>query len=646
MTVYFVSFTVLLTAIYLYRQRRGHLWLRLPALVLLLLAGINFVLRLPGRGSARPVLILIDASQSMRRYLPEVLLKLDKSGLSGSRYYIGDRGLLSALPAPESLSRWTDLTLALETGRRLDPSAIVLISDGRHNHGPDPRLRLNQDWSIPIFTVAVGADTVHDAALVSAVGPAYVFPGDTFTLEATVETKGLTAIDSGSLILSLNNKYLGRSAIKAGQELSRSRHRFRLSAAEPGSHEYRFSLSSWPGEINYNNNEYFLSVEVLKKATKVLYYCGHPSFNQRFFKSVLANAERMELHHLLQAGPQRMLLNGQPVDSTLRFRAADYDVLILDQVSGQNFPITDLIPAVRQGLGVLYIGTGEDLPPELSAILPIQTSGSLPAGTYSLQIQRIFSVLTPAEKYPPLNAIGRVLKVEPSATVVASHDKHAVIAYRALGRGIVFQINASDLMPWFFQPAGSGQERLGADFCLDLVRFLSVLGPKQRLVLRPDRTEMKIGESVTMHLSSYSTAFEPCGGGDFFLIARNESIPFFEIKPGQYEMTYQPADTGLITCFAAGSLEGDTLVSEKLTLKIRSAPAESEEGIDWIMLKELASRTDGQTVDLTGMKEIKLSVSSRRTSMRIFSLDTPLVYFLIFALLAADWWLRRRRGLV
>lgn len=536
----------------------------------------------------------------------------------------------------------TDLHYALESVNQLDPSSIILISDGRHNHGPDPRRLINQDWSVPIFTVAVGADTICDASLVSAVGPAYVFPGDSFTLEATVETRGLNITDRGDLTLSFNKKILGRTAIKPSRELSRSRHRFRLLAAEPGQYEYRFSISPWPAEINYVNNDGLLNVEVLTKTIKLLYYCGHPSFNQRFIKTALEKAERVELHALLQAAPQQMILNDQPVETALRFRAADYDVLILDRVSGQNFPITDLIPAVRQGLGVLYIGTGEDLPPALANILPIQTSGSLPAGSYSLQIQRIFSVLTPAERYPPLNAIGRVLKIEPDATVIASYDHHAVIAYRTLGRGIVCQINASDLLPWLFQPAGSRQERLGADFCLDLVRFLSALGPKQRLILRPDRTEMKTGESLTMHLLSYSPALEPASGGDFFLIVGGESIPFFEIQPGQYEMTYQPADTGLITCFAAGSLQRDTLVSEKLVLKIRSAPAESEEGIDWILLKELMARTGGQNFGLADMKEIKLPTPSRKTSMRIFFLDTPFVYFLIFTLLAADWWLHRR----
>ena len=646
MIALFVSACALATAVYLYRTRLRRLFLRIPALLLLMLLAASVVLRIPYRTQTRPAAILIDASRSMARYLPGIIRELDDRAFGGTRYFFRNRNLLETIPPPESLGRMTDLTTALEAARRTDPSSIVLLSDGRHNRGPDPRSLINADWDRPIFTVAVGPDSIRDAAVTSVSYPEYVYPDDSFPVDIVVESRGFVSPDSTYLSLQAGNRITGRVMVPLGQESSRLQRRFYVRAGEPGRRSYQAILTPRSAETDHSNNEYTFRVEVLGRMIRVLYYSGHPSFNRRFLRPALGAAARLETHDLIQTGTEQIRFDGRPLDPATRIRAADYDVLILDQTLGRSFPITDLSGAIRAGRGVIFLGGYEDLPAELRDLPPIMTASDLPAGEYKIQVRRIFSVLSPAENLPPLPQIGRVLGLRPDAVVIAESADQPVIAYRSDGHGMVFQITARDLTPWLFRPAGSYQENLAQDLLLDIVHFLSLLGPKNRLVIRADRREIRVGSAVTFTLLSYNAALEPNGGGDFFLTTARESIPFFEIQPSQYEATFYPEDTGEIRCVAAGRLDETLLRSAELTILVQPAADESEMGIDWELLRGLAAQTGGRSFTLADLDQLELPKQASRSRMRTLDLDTPVIYVLIFLLLAADWVLRRRRGVL
>ncbi len=616
-----------------------------------MLLAASVVLRIPYRTQTRPAAILIDASQSMARYLPGIIQELDDRAFGGTRYFIRDRDLLETIPPPESLGRLTDLSTALETARRTDPSSIVLFSDGRHNQGPDPRSLINADWDRPIFTVAVGSDSIRDAAIAAVSYPEYVYPDDSFPVDITVESRGFESSDSASLSLQAGDRIARRVMVPLGQESSRLQRRFYVHAGEPGRRSYRVILTPRSAETDHSNSEYTFRVEVLGRMIRVLYYSGHPSFNHRFLSPALGAAPRLEMHDLIQTGTEQIRFDGRPLDPSTRIRAADYDVLILDQIYGRSFPIAGLSGAVKAGLGVIFLGGYEDLPADLRDLPPIMTAADMPAGEYKIQVRQVFSVLSPAENLPPLPQIGRVLGLHPDAVVIATSADQPVIAYRSYGHGMVFQITARDLTPWLFRPAGSYQEDLAQDLLLDIIHFLSLLGPKNRLVLRADRGEVRAGSAVNFTLLSYNTALEPSGGGDFFLTTARESIPFFEVQPGQYEATFYPEDTGEIRCVAAGRLDETRLRSNELAILVQPAADESEMGIDWELLRELAAKTGGRSftlADLDQLDQLELPKSASRPRMRTrtLDLDTPVIYVLIFLLLTLDWVLRRRSGVL
>jgi hypothetical protein len=69
-------------------------------------------------------------------------------------------------------------------------------------------------------------------------------------------------------------------------------------------------------------------------------------------------------------------------------------------------------------------------------------------------------------------------------------------------------------------------------------------------------------------------------------------------------------------------------------------------GIDRNRLRSLAERTGGRYLERPDLPGLELPAGGSYRETRRLSFDHPLVYVIVFLLLALDWVLRRRRGMI
>lgn len=644
MIPFLISALALGSALLLYFKNPRWAIPRVLSLLLLLLLATNSVFRFGLRKKVSPPVVMIDASQSMARYLPEVKKCLPELRFTHQTVYIRDHQLTRE--PTESLGSFTDLTAGLQKAAATKPSAIVLVSDGNHNYGPDPRSAVD-DLDLPVYAVGCGAETLKDQVVADVHFPAYVFRGDSATIEAVIESRGFTRPETSRAVLESADKKirLVKSFIPSDAP-GKEKLVFPLVVRSTGTAGFHIELLPQPGEFDYANNSYDFRLEVLPDKIKVLYYTDHLSFNTRFLVPILKAMRNFDLRAVARLSPDRWTDYFTETEPRDLDDWQSFDIWILDDVDFRTLTGKDMMGFLNRKGGILLIGGIDNLTDAGRALLPIPIYGRLPTGSYPLQVTESFSVLSPAGVYPPVSAVNRVVGTNPKAVTICRSDKLPVIAYANYGSGTVFQINAFNFGVWQFSQSNTKNEGLLAALVPDIVRFLSTLGERNRLILKSERKDCEVGATLNITLQSFDRDLRPAGGGDFYLSTAAEKIPFFETRPGLYEAELTPREKGDHELTAAGTLNGDSLKSGTLKINVTGRKVENEKWLDRQLLQALAEKTGGRYIPFQNLTALDLPAGGYYQQNRKLSLDHPVIYFIVFFLLAADWIRRRRSGIL
>jgi hypothetical protein len=323
-----------------------------------------------------------------------------------------------------------------------------------------------------------------------------------------------------------------------------------------------------------------------------------------------------------------------------------YDIAILDNIKPAKIPWRDLGSFVRMGKGLLVTGSIESMRDDLREILPIETAGSQTTGEFEINVTRPFSVLSPLQSYPPFYSMNRAFAAKSKSTVIATAADLPAIAYLPLGKGVVFQVNCVDLGNWELNQTGSKNEELLAPLLSDIIRLLSPSGRETRLVLKTPKTNYARGEIINARLESYDRDFMLRSGGDFFLQYSGRKVPFFEVRPGIYDATFTADSSGDLEMTATGDLDAEVMTSNAVRVSVAGTFTEPEKPLNKGLLMEISEQTGGMYYRLDELSGLKPPAAARLHAVKRFGIDSPLVYILVFALLAVDWFLRKKQGTI
>lgn len=490
---------------------------------------------------------------------------------------------------------------------------------------------------------------------------------------------------------------LGQDGVSQNVRLS---HRM----TEQGDFECAVEVEPITGEANTQNNRLTRTVKVRDDTLRVLYVQAYPSYDFRYLKTLLgrslkrdSSSKAVELTSVLQEADLDYAESDETAARTFpasREELFAYDVLIFGDVNPAFLNTTaleNIAAFVAQRGGGLVVLAGPRYTPlayrgtPLSALLPIdvETAALPPSGATldrgfvpqptrlgiaspSLQLaDTLAASLAVWREMPPwywslaaadLRPGGRALAADPSR-VGAGGEHLPMISMQFVGAGKVIFHASDETYRWAHHPDG---ETYYARYWIQTLRYLSrakLLEGGRLAELTTDRNEYRRGEAVRLRARFLDDRLAPAADDGVTLILESDGNPRRQlvlhrdaVNRGVFDGTAADLPDGKYRAWIAAPSVGGPSPSQRFA--VVSPPGEQARlEMDAADLQAAANTSQGRFYTWPTAGRLLADLPPGR-QVRIESLaPTPIwnspVWAAVFvALIAAEWLLRKRAGLV
>ncbi|HID94722.1 MAG TPA: hypothetical protein EYP53_01515 [Candidatus Latescibacteria bacterium] len=675
--------------------------LRLLVLSLMLFLLMEPILTLRTTHIERPtVALLVDRSESIglvdrkgSRYRTLLtLLKGDALNRLRADYSLRSFSFADDLSEDELTSadslriegRGTDIGNALRQlrsnleGQRL--SAIVLLSDGANNLGPDP-IAVAKEIGLPVYTVGIGdPEGPGDIAISKVIYSEIAYAKSQVPVDVTVQSWGYKGLRIPVVLVEGNNE-LERQHIELAGEGREQLVSFTLSLEEPGLHRYRVRIVPQADEISKENNSRIISIRVLKGRIRVLLISGGPSPDLAFLKGSLEGNEEVKAELLVVKAGRDFYSGNFPV-SIGQMRGFDLVILLnlpYRALTGRREQL--LLDFVGDGGALLVIGgnnsfgAGGYAGSPLADVFPLSMesgSKSFQEGEFRLEVTTegwghpIFSASDVFlsngdvwEQMPPLLGINRCPTTKPGARVLArtKEARLPLIALGDYGRGKVMVVAFSSFWRWDLMMWGMGStNRVSQEFWRNVVLWLGRGRLGETVEISTDRLTYRGGETVTFSGKVYGMDGTPRKDAKIIVSLttkdqEHRKLMLESIGNGVYQAQLQGLGPGEYA-FKGEAWAGDRRLGQD-TGEFIIGEYSLESGqpkADFRLLEELARGSGGRFYRAEEFSRLPgdLNLKRKRTviSSRFELWNRPWLLGLFVGLLTAEWIIRKKKGLL
>jgi len=699
-----------LAALRLWRERRGAalLGLRVFTVGILIFVMLNPQSLLPRERSGKPSLVVLldtslsmatrDAGQDTRlgaalRVLndPQTLASLNKEFVLDVRRFDRHAGPvdLAQFATNAALGDASDIGTALmsavsELGNTQAQAGVLLVSDGRATT-PDTldAAQLALARSVPLWTWTLGGVVArHDLWIETASAEALAFSGAEVELAATLRTEGYPnrsfkvdvlkdaqVVETREVVPDTNG--VGRVAV-------------RVKAPTSGEQRYVFRVAPQPEESDTANNERVVFLRSVGEKVRVLVAEGQPHWDTKFLVQSLKRDPNVDLTavYRLNAARHVAVLSSTGAETRVeqdlfpRNAAAmnEFDIIVLGRGADAFFDnssetlLTDFV-SKRGGSIVFARGKpyGGRFQP-LAKLEPVAWGNGVASAvklrpTDAGRDNPIFDLGSAGtldellEKLPALDQSSATLGEKPLAVVLANaaqEDGPVLVAYQRYGQGKTMSLNTSGLWRWAFRETGqeesevayqrfwisllqwllSGSQFLpGSDVALASARrYYSSEQPMQFLISTRNLDRGVYHPTLVISGGAKTVEVEPRARGESFVA---EAGPF---TPGTYRVTLK------------NNVGKPAEVSQ--SVEVVSASVEKRElSADPALMRKLAEVSGGAVVGANDVARLPEIVRRWESARQLAHRQQPVwdrwwVLAGMLGLLGAEWWLRRREGLL
>lgn len=534
--------------------------------------------------------------------------------------------------------------------------AVILATDGIFNKGSNPSSG-SRNLNIPVFCIAMGDTLLYrDLAVRSVRYNRKVFLGDKFPVEIWIEATrcgnektGLRITKGGKTVWSQTVAF---TRMQEFQKIS-----LLLDANEKGMHRYTLILDTLKGEHSVRNNsqDLFIEVNEIREKIAILYQSPHPDVSA--LKQALESPARYEV----EASPLNEFT--QSPDR--------YDLIILVQVPSTSEP-ANLSAILASNVPLLFVlGASSDIRGfnELKTGLQIVSDKSdfvesVPVlnenFTYFTLDDRIRELINDA---PPLLSPFGGYQSSAASEIFAYQKIGAVrsqfpllIFFQGPGRktGV---LAGENIWKWRLSGYLASQDHSSFDELVGkIVQYLSYRGEKDRFIVRCSQSVPE-GEKIEFTAELYNESRELVNTPEVKLVITDESGKVFNYTFSRTDRSYY-LDAGAlppgIYKYRADVTFGKTTYTRNSQFMVSPINLEISNTIaDHNLLYRLAMDHGGAMVfprDLDSLEKIMLSRENIKPvayyRKRFSDLTGNLWLFLVvLALLAAEWFLRKRGGI-
>ena len=629
------------------------------------------LVRYINNSTIKPTIVFaIDNSRSVALFSDSVQLKQAQQGLQQLRVRLQDRGFQTEVRAlgtaqpPQDLGQVpfeaevTNLSQLLRNVRtdfeQQNLAGVVLLSDGIVNQGTSPTYA---NYNYTIYPVAVG-DTIpkKDIILATLRYNKVNYSGNRFPLEVELQHQGFDGA-AATVQLKENGKLIERKTVslKPGQPLQQVP--FQVMAGGLGKRHYEVQVLPQRGEFTALNNIKHAYIDVVKGKIKVLVAAAAPHPDIKALRAAIESNENYETELFI------------PGLTTLKQQ--DYDVAVLHQLPGRTAGGDAALNLVRQkNLPALYIiGPQSDIGDfnRLNVGIRINTPGQ--SDEVTSVINPNFSTFKVAEEaterlqqYPPATVPYGDYQLTPNTETVLYQQVGRVrtnkplLIVQTMGDKRNAALLASGTWQWRLTEAANHENAAVYDKLItNLVQLLTAPRNKKRLNVYPVQNEYTSSEEIRFEAEAYNEALEPIFGQDITLKVTDDegTAKTFTFANGENQSGVNigslPGGRYIYTASARinGSLQQDKgeFVVEELQLEALHAVA------DHNLLYQLGSSTGSKLYYPAQLEQLEEDILQSDHKDVIYSteslndlVDVKWLFFVILALVCAEWFVRKYNG--
>lgn len=670
--------------------------LRFLALFVVVLLLFEPVFRRVVRRDEPPVLaVLVDASESLTAD-PEgaaagppaaEVVRAALAGLPDSDALRVYRFAADTTPLPgdsaDSLAfdgERTDIARAIQhieatfEGRNL--RGILLISDGRYNTGRNP-LYLAERARVPLYTAVVGDTTAQrDVRASRVVTNEVAYVGSVLPVQAGVRASGFGG-EAATVSLVENGRTVASEAVTLPADGLETTVELTVTPAQPGLHRYTVAVSRRPGEATYRNNTESVAVRVLDTRRRVLLVAGAPSPDLTALRTALEADPQVDLTVRTQRGPGAFYEGALPED------LGGYDVAVLVGYPGPaSGEAARLAEAVGDGLPALFVLAAQtdlgalgrlfgDVLPAVPAVVRagVDEAGLVvtPAGSTHPVLQVPGVALDALDRLPPLLYSESRWTPAPDARVLGTVRRGGValdaplLAVRAGGGTRTAALLGAGSWRWATLPADLGALDGFYDGLVDnLLRWVTAREDRRPVRVRPTNALFGEREPVTFSGQVYDESLEPVENADVrvTVTAPDGTQTPLTMRPlgnGRYALDAGALPEGAYTYTAVAERAGQRLGDDRGAFAVGALALEFREpGADAALMRQLALRSGGRVVPIAEVPALpaRLAEEGRFEARPVEQeRETPLLHLpfllgLVVVTLTAEWFVRKRSGMV
>ncbi|MBC7188476.1 MAG: hypothetical protein H5U38_15745, partial [Calditrichaeota bacterium] len=605
-----------------------------------------------------------------------------------TRFYLFSSGLDGEFQPGQDSLRFEGLGTNLEAAltqlreqlRGQPVAGVVIITDGAVNVG-ERLARLGEKSAWPLFPVAVGSSNPpRDLIVHSALANEVTYVGSEVAVEVRLLNRGF---DQANVIVELQaeGQVLDRCTVPLAGNQPETQVTLRFRPEAPGSRRYVVTLSHLPGEQTYENNRAEFVVKALASKMKVVLLAGRPSHDVVFLgKALQADANVAAQIYVCRKGSG--FYRASPQSLTQALQEADCALLVDFPATGTDGAlVAEVARAIRARRLPLFWAGGEDIDlAQLAALwedLPLNGPPRVRGPELrTVRMQNVpFHPLTAVAESGPTNAAAweGLPPVSSSFSEVPLWPNSEVLAFGAepsarVGSGVPLivvrqtpesrsvALLASGFWRWDLMMWGIGKDNaLFLTFVKNIVRWLSLREEQKLFRVRTDREFYRSGEVITFVGQLYGPDLTPLEGAQVRARVNGPA--------GSKELVLEEAGAGRYEARTTADVEGDyNFVAEAIP---RSGLGSADTGrfavtrwsVEYLSttsrieeLKQMATRSGGFMVpwnDLEPLAQgVPLRVVSRKSIVQFRYAGSEAVLALLVALLASEWFLRRRKGMV
>jgi uncharacterized membrane protein len=559
----------------------------------------------------------------------------------------------------------------------------------------------------PVHTVGVGEKSLRDLSVAAVLADEFAFVRTPVTIEAVLRQHGL-ADRQVEVTLSRDGHPVASKGVVLHDDRAEERVSFDWLPDHPGNFVFRVSTPVLAGEALTSNNEQAFTVKVIRDRVRVLHLCGRPSWDQRFLRAMLRRDPNVDLvsFFILRTETDDQPWNRNelslipfPTYEIFEEQLRSFDLVIFQNFNFAPYGVEPFLPNLRdyvEGGGALAMIGGDlsfasggygstplrdVLPVELPATPPpltgapdtdLTTDAFKPRLTAEGRGHPVTSLLLDPHdnearwaKLPPLEGLNKVPRAKNGSTTLLVHPtmkgpdgKPApVLVTGEAGKGRALALLTDTAWHWGFVAAGEGDD--GRDFQRfweNAIRWL-VRDPALTLLrLELDRVEYRRNQSPVARVRAMHADYSPAERVDVTLDVMPAEAPP-DGKPlrtatgttggdGEAHVELGALPPGAYRLIGRGTVDGRE-VTENKTFVVRAEGRELEDvaSRDGV-LREIARVGGGdyRFQDLDGLavrspREVRVG---RRRAVELWS--SPFLLLAGVALLATEWYLRRRAG--